>query len=63
MQCIQWGKWERPYESLPDAVKWPAFAPIRENMLEALQWVRSLSQLILLLLEIQQQCIGCLHLI
>ncbi|CAK9265275.1 unnamed protein product [Sphagnum jensenii] len=39
MQCIQWGKWERPYESLPDAVKWPAFAPIRENMLEALQWL------------------------
>ncbi|KAH9535758.1 hypothetical protein CY35_17G070000 [Sphagnum magellanicum] len=38
-KCIQWGKWERPYESLPDAVKWPAFAPIRENMLEALQWL------------------------
>lgn len=37
---MQWGTWERPFESLPDAIQFPNFAPIREAFLQAVKEVR-----------------------
>ena len=36
---MQWGKWERPFESLPDAIQFPNFAAIREAFLQAVKEV------------------------
>lgn len=36
---MQWGKWERPFESLPDAIQFPNFEPIREAVLQAVKEV------------------------